>query len=83
MEAPAKNQGLQPAKPVRGSCFSIDTQRGEKVGGARRDRTADLYNAIVALSQLSYGPISCAPANAGTGRRREILGCRPRCVNRS
>ena len=26
------------------------------VGGARRDRTADLYNAIVALSQLSYGP---------------------------
>ncbi len=26
-------------------------------GGARRDRTADLYNAIVALSQLSYDPI--------------------------
>ena len=26
-------------------------------GGARRDRTADLYNAIVALSQLSYGPL--------------------------
>ncbi len=25
-------------------------------GGARRDRTADLYNAIVALSHLSYGP---------------------------
>ena len=25
-------------------------------GGARRGRTADLYNAIVALSQLSYGP---------------------------
>ena len=29
-------------------------------GGARRDRTADLYNAIVALSQLSYGPESRA-----------------------
>ena len=29
---------------------------GDGVGGARRDRTADLYNAIVALSQLSYGP---------------------------
>ena len=29
---------------------------GGKSGGARRDRTADLYNAIVALSQLSYGP---------------------------
>jgi hypothetical protein len=28
-----------------------------KSGGARRDRTADLYNAIVALSQLSYGPL--------------------------
>ncbi len=27
-----------------------------KIGGAKRDRTADLYNAIVALSQLSYGP---------------------------
>ena len=25
-------------------------------GGANRDRTDDLYNAIVALSQLSYGP---------------------------
>ena len=28
------------------------------VGGAKRDRTADLYNAIVALSQLSYSPVS-------------------------
>jgi hypothetical protein len=27
-----------------------------KFGGANRDRTGDLYNAIVALSQLSYGP---------------------------
>src|SRR5690606_10343234 len=26
------------------------------VGGANRDRTDDLYNAIVALSQLSYSP---------------------------
>jgi hypothetical protein len=26
-------------------------------GGANRDRTGDLYNAIVALSQLSYGPL--------------------------
>jgi hypothetical protein len=26
------------------------------LGGASRDRTGDLYNAIVALSQLSYGP---------------------------
>ena len=28
-----------------------------KIGGAKRDRTADLYNAIVALSQLSYSPL--------------------------
>ena len=27
------------------------------IGGARRDRTADLLNAIQALSQLSYGPL--------------------------
>jgi hypothetical protein len=26
-------------------------------GGARRDRTADLNTASVALSQLSYGPL--------------------------
>ncbi len=25
-------------------------------GGAKRDRTADLFNAIEALSQLSYSP---------------------------
>ncbi len=27
-----------------------------KIGGAGRDRTDDLLNAIQALSQLSYGP---------------------------
>ncbi len=26
------------------------------IGGARRNRTDDLFNAIEALSQLSYGP---------------------------
>ncbi len=26
------------------------------LGGVKRDRTADLYNAIVALYQLSYDP---------------------------
>jgi hypothetical protein len=29
-------------------------------GGARRNRTADLLNAIQALSQLSYGPTLAA-----------------------
>ena len=28
-------------------------------GGVKRDRTADLYNAIVALYQLSYDPSLC------------------------
>ena len=31
-------------------------QKREESGGANRDRTGDLYNAIVALSQLSYSP---------------------------
>jgi hypothetical protein len=30
---------------------------GKLFGGARRNRTDDLFNAIEALSQLSYGPI--------------------------
>lgn len=30
-----------------------------RYGGAKRDRTADLYNAIVALYQLSYDPSLC------------------------
>ena len=33
-----------------------------ETGGAGRDRTDDLYNAIVALSQLSYGPPSVMPS---------------------
>ena len=30
----------------------------DQIGGAERDRTDDLLNAIQALSQLSYGPTS-------------------------
>ena len=39
-------------------CGEADDEFGaaDEVGGAREDRTPDLYNAIVALSQLSYGP---------------------------
>ena len=33
-------------------------------GGDKRDRTADLLNAIQALSQLSYTPTYCAAALA-------------------
>ena len=36
-------------------------------GGAGRDRTGDLLNAIQALSQLSYGPTQNAQANAPDG----------------
>ncbi len=39
-------------------------------GGARRDRTVDLYNAIVALSQLSYGPENSAPTHLMRGGAR-------------
>ena len=35
----------------------------KRFGGAKRDRTADLYNAIVALSQLSYSPFTLMPHN--------------------
>ena len=56
-----------------------------QIGGARRDRTADLLHAMQALSQLSYGPTrrkagkfirlvpvasSCARAGIGAGRIR-------------
>src|SRR4051794_21090000 len=42
------------------------------IGGAKRDRTADLYNAIVALSQLSYGPMGRpADGRAAAGEARE------------
>ena len=37
----------------------------ESVGGARRDRTADLVIANDALSQLSYGPLIGRPNGDG------------------
>ena len=38
----------------------------ERIGGARRNRTADLLHAMQALSQLSYGP---ALVRRGMGAR--------------
>ena len=53
-----------------------------KIGGARRDRTADLLHAMQALSQLSYGPIMSqsvlCDCSVTAGR---ILGIRPCHVN--
>ena len=49
-----------PVIAVKGRCpRPLDDGDGTHhvdVGGASEDRTRDLYNAIVALSQLSYGP---------------------------
>ena len=47
---------LPPCFPPRKKGSAISGQPLVFVGGAKRDRTVDLYNAIVALSQLSYGP---------------------------
>ena len=47
--------------------------KGEN-GGAEGNRTLDLYVANVALSQLSYGPISAA---AGWPPAARIIGSRP------
>ncbi len=44
-----------------------------RAGGARRNRTADLLNAIQALSQLSYGPLAGGgPIAAGAERRNPL-----------
>ena len=52
-----------PVAAVKGQCPRplddgdlVSPISGTGFGGARRDRTADLYTASVALSQLSYGP---------------------------
>jgi hypothetical protein len=51
----------------------------ELFGGARRNRTDDLFNAIEALSQLSYGPtlspawVSGVHRDSRRGDRRSIM----------
>jgi hypothetical protein len=45
------------------------------IGGARRNRTDDLFNAIEALSQLSYGPsFVTGLLGGGFGRRAASTG---------
>ena len=48
-----------PVTAVKGQCprpLDDGDLTGIKLGGARRDRTADLLHAMQALSQLSYSP---------------------------
>jgi hypothetical protein len=49
-----------PVTAVKGRCPGPlddgDAETEVRIGGARRDRTADLLHAMQALSQLSYGP---------------------------
>src|SRR6266851_5106342 len=63
--------------PAKTKGSAISGQPLDFIGGAKRDRPVDLYNAIVALSQLSYGPETSGTArdiipapltgNRGTG----------------
>ena len=60
------------ARFAREPCLACQpSAEGAKVGGARRDRTADLVNAIHALSHLSYGPNSQNPSRR-FGKAAEI-----------
>jgi hypothetical protein len=54
--------GTLPKRPSKGD------------GGASRDRTGDLYNAIVALSQLSYGPNTLRRATGSQSRDGCLMG---------
>src|SRR5690606_9899359 len=56
LERAADRAGTNDQMPrtVSGGLVKEPDRKG--IGGARRDRTADLLNAIQALSQLSYGP---------------------------
>ena len=73
--------------------FSIaaTTNAWNHIGGARRDRTADLLRARQALSQLSYGPMNVVglgrfelPTSPLSGVRSNQLSYRPKvrmCLN--
>lgn len=49
-----------------------------RYGGARGSRTPDLLNAIQALSQLSYGPISCGGGHPPASKA-DVIGETTRC----
>ena len=73
-KAGAKLHAVASAARALGSTFpagggGANSANGVKAGngGAKRDRTADLLHAMQALSQLSYGPNSVAPASGRGG----------------
>src|SRR4051812_9188541 len=54
-------KGFEPSTPTLARLCSTPELHphapySDQIGGARRDRTADLLHAMQALSQLSYGP---------------------------
>ena len=68
-EGPTSVTVLPPCFPSKKRGSAISGQPLDFIGGAKRDRTVDLYNAIVALSQLSYGP------ELSWARRRDGRAC--------
>lgn len=65
--------------------MSLDILR-EVNGGAKGDRTPDLDNAIVALSQLSYGPLSMGRTTkyrSGAKTQAQSLSCARRVAKTS
>ena len=58
LQGNASEAGLAKFVRRRGGKFNAPAaeRTGGGIGGARRDRTADLLHAMQALSQLSYGP---------------------------
>lgn len=56
MQNPGKKKAACMDHIASGLGVSVGSQRKTYCGGAKRDRTADLLNAIQALSQLSYSP---------------------------
>ena len=86
-QTPLPGSRIPPRAAAKRNQGSTDTGRAldliprlnltpEFSGGAGRNRTDDLYNAIVALSQLSYGPLEIgAPTSRRASARK--LGSRP------
>jgi hypothetical protein len=54
---PSSRFGLRRAGFAISTACQAKPAQQAKPGGAERDRTADLVNAIHALSQLSYSPV--------------------------